>query len=126
MKRLLISLLLTAAVWGGAVWEVWFVGRQADAYTARLETADALLRARNTAAAARICSAAARDWEREVSGLDVLLIHDYVDNIGYSLAKMCVHLENDQPALYFAESAQTKKALASVKGSEYPFVENIL
>lgn len=125
MKRLGIALLLTAAVLGAAVWELRYVGRQADSYTVRIEAVDALLQ-EDIHSAAQNCSAVLRDWEQEIKRLDTLLIHDYADKIGSCLAKMQVHLENRNADMYRAESAEAKKGLASIKGSEYPFFENIM
>lgn len=126
MKRAIIALLLSVTVTGTAAWELWYVGRQVNTYTARIEAVDALVRSNDVSHAAEHCRAVENDWETTVKRLNVLLIHDYADNVGYNIAKMRVHLENGNRQLYFAESIQAKKELASIKGSEYPFFENIM
>ena len=66
------------------------------------------------------------DWDTTVKWLDALLLHDNVDKVGVCLTKMRLQLKNGETAQYLIESAEAKKGLASIKGSEYPFLENIL
>ena len=68
MKRIMISLALTAIVLAASVFEVIYVGKKSDDYTDRINKIDAMLSNNDT----------------------------------------------------------EKKGLASIKGSEYPFIENIL
>lgn len=126
MKRIVISLVLAVLVLGGAVAECLYVRDRADHYTARIRMVDALLCKNDRSGAVDACRAAERDWDNEVPVIYTLLIHDYADSIGSSLAKMRVHLEQGDLDMYYAESTGAKKGLASIKGSEYPFLENIL
>lgn len=126
MKRILIAVALAAAVLGTAVFEFFYVGGRADFYTARITQIDAFLKQGDAANALDVCRAVERDWDDETGKIYTLLIHDYADNIGYSLSKMRVHLEQGNLDMYYAESTAAKKGLASIKGSEYPKFENIL
>ncbi len=126
MKRMLLSLALAALVCGVAALELWYVGSCADRYTERIQRTDALLQSGALADAQAQCRALERDWEHDAANMHALLLHDSADAIGGSIAKMRVHLEHNRPDLYFAESADAKKGLASLKGSEYPLFENIL
>lgn len=126
MKRIFISLLLAVLVGSVTALELGYVGSRADSYTARIQAVDAQLQNGSPAAAAAQCRALERDWEHDAAAFHALLIHDYADSIGSSISKMRVHLEHNHPGLYFAESADAKKGLASIKGSEYPLFENIL
>lgn len=126
MKRAIIALVLSVTVLCTAVWELWYVGKQVNTYTARIEAVDALVLGDDICHAAEHCRSVERDWEQAVKRLNVLLIHDYADRVGYNIAKMRVNLEHGNRALYFTESIQAKKELASIKGSEYPLFENIM
>ena len=126
MKRLFIALALTALVLGASFWEAFYIGRQADRYTARIEAVDRLLTQNQTGSALALCSETERDWDSEVGKIYTLLSHDYADAIGGAIAKMRAYLENNRLDMYYAESTSAKKGLASVKGSEYPLPENIL
>lgn len=126
MKRLFIALALTALVLGASFWEFHYIGRQADRYTGRIEEIDSLLKKNDTAAALTLCRETERDWDSEVEKIYTLLSHDYADTIGSALSKMRAHLEHNNHGMYFVESTGAKKGLASIKGSEYPLLENIL
>ena len=75
--------------------------------------------------ALNLCADINDHWNEMAWMVDALLIHDYVDGVGLSLAQMQRYIENGSPDLYFAESEKAKRALASLKDSEYPTTENI-
>ena len=126
MKRIIISLILTAIVLGASVFEVIYVGKKSDDYTDRIKKIDAMLSNNDTESALKECRALESDWDGDAEKIYTLLSHDYADNIGGSVSKMRAHLENGNIDMVYAESAGAKKGLASIKGSEYPFIENIL
>ena len=126
MKRIIISLVLTALVLGASVFEFFFVGSKADDYTNRIAEIEAHLKNGDIKSAAKACRAVEQDWDGDMEKIYTLLIHDYADNIGYSFSKMRVHLEQGNLDMYYAESTAAKKGLASIKGNEYPLFENIL
>ena len=82
----------------------------------RLEFEDALKK----------CEETEKEWYDNAKLIDTMLIHDYVDNIGLSISKMTAFAQKQNRDMYFAESVQAKKELASIKESEFPLVENIL
>lgn len=126
MKRIYISvvLLIIAACISAA--ETGFVSAKADLFTGRIEQTDKLMKKDQFEEAAKLCRQLEDDWNKSAEKIDMLLIHDYVDNIGASISKMRSHIECVNPDMYFAESTVVKKELASIKESEYPYVENIL
>ena len=126
MKRIIISLALTAVVLGASVFEVIYVGKKSDDYSGRIKKIDTLLLKNNTKDALKECRALEADWDGDAEKIYTLLSHDTVDSVGYGISGMRSHIENNSTAMYFFESAGAKKGLASIKGSEYPFLENIL
>lgn len=126
MKRIIISLILTAIVMGASVFEVIYVGKKSDDYSERIKKIDSMLLNNDTEGALKECRALESDWERDAEKIYTLLSHDTVDNVGYGISGMRSHIENSNAAMYFYESSGAKKELASIKGSEYPFIENIL
>ena len=126
MKRIIIALALMAAVMGASAAELVYIGNKTALFTVRIEKIDALAAKGNLYAALQSCRALEKDWENAARKIDILLIHDYVDAIGNNVSRMRSHLEHGSRMMYFAESTGAKKALASIKGSEYPKVENIL
>lgn len=126
MKRILISLLLFVTAIGGAVGELLYIGSQSDSFTSRIEEVDRLVRKNDFAGAQRLCRSVSADWDETADKVYIFLIHDYIDNIGLSIAQMQSHIENVNPDMYFAESANAKRGLKSLKASEFPDYENIL
>ena len=126
MKRLLISVGLIAASLGASLFQIAYVGSKTDHCLAQISEIDRMTASGQTVQALARCRLLESVWERDVKKIDVLLIHDYADSVGAGIAKMLVHLENGNADMYFSESANAKKGLASIKGSEYPFFENIL
>lgn len=125
MKRIYISIVIFVLVLGTSIFEINYVGNKSDSYKSRIEAVDSLTNEGKKEKALDSCRAIESDWNRDSEKIYTLLIHDYLDNIGISISKMRAHLENNNADMYFAESANAKKGLASVKGSEYPFFENI-
>ena len=76
--------------------------------------------------AINVCKTIEEKWDYTAKKIDMLLIHDYVDEIGNKISNMRSYAENCSPDMYFAESTTAKKELASIKESEYPLAENIL
>ncbi len=125
MKRIYITFaiiliaLLTSAV------QLGFVSGKADLFISMIEQTDRQMSKSNFDEAAKLCENIENNWFESAEIIDMLLIHDYVDEIGNSISKMRTFAENASVDLYFAESASAKKELASIKESEYPNFENI-
>lgn len=126
MKRIIISLVLSALIACGCVFEFGYIGGRAEEYLRRVENIENLLKNGENRQAEIECRAAESGWDRESKMIYTMLNHDFADAVGGSLSKMLAHIENGSTSLALAESAGAKKGLASMKGSEYPFFENIL
>ena len=126
MKRLIITLIIVAVCAAASGAELAFVSHQTDSVLRGVESADALVRRGNYSEAASICKTICRHWDESAPATDALLIHDYVDSVGLELRKMQTYAEHKCCADYFSSSESVKKGLASLKGSEYPHIENIL
>ena len=93
---------------------------------AKIECADRLMSRLEFEDALKICEETEKEWYDNAKLIDTMLIHDYVDNIGLSISRMTAFAQKQNRDMYFAESVQAKKELASIKESEFPLVENIL
>lgn len=125
MKRIYISILFLIAVLCIASAEIGYVSAKSDGIISMIEQTDRYMLKSNFEDAIEHCKKTEVEWNESVSLIDMLLIHDYVDGIGTNIAKMQSYIENGNPDMYFAESASTKKELASIKESEYPNFSNI-
>ena len=126
MKRIIIAIVLILLCLAASVTEVFFISRNVTAYCSDIEQIDLCMRKVDFERALDLCADMNERWNSMAWKVDTLLIHDYVDGVGLSLAQMQRYIENGSPDLYFAESEKAKRALASLKDSEYPTAENIL
>lgn len=126
MKRIYISVIFLAIAFSLSAIEIGYISGKIDTYISLIEQADRYMRKTNFEDALNLCKDIEDKWDNSAEKIDMLLIHDYVDEIGNSISKMRSHAENGNPDLYFSESTCAKKELASIKESEYPLLENIL
>lgn len=125
MKRIVIAFLLILLCLTASMTEVFFISRNVTSYCDDIERIDTSMRKDDFENALNLCADINDHWNEMAWMVDALLIHDYVDGVGLSLAQMQRYIENGSPDLYFAESEKAKRALASLKDSEYPTTENI-
>lgn len=126
MKRIYIALSLVLAALCFASVETGFILGKTDSFIAKIECADRLMSRLEFDDALKICKETEEEWYDSAKFIDTLLIHDYVDAIGISISRMTAFAQKQNRDMYFAESVQAKKELASIKESEFPLVENIL
>lgn len=67
-----------------------------------------------------------KSWEDTVSMIDMLLFHDYVDEIGKNLSELESYIKYDEIAQLYAVCESTKEQLLSLKESELPVAKNII
>lgn len=126
MKRIFIAIGVLIFSFGVSAVELGFIGAKADSFESLIELSDKYMMKSNFVDAVKICKKTEQLWDNNAQNIDMLLIHDYVDEIGNSISKMRTYAENNSTDLYFAESTSAKKELASIKESEFPYFENIL
>ena len=126
MKRIYIALSLVLVALCFASVETGFISGKTDSFIAKIECADRLMSRLEFEDALKICEETEKEWYDNAKLIDTMLIHDYVDNIGLSISRMTVFAQKQNRDMYFDESVQAKKELASIKESEFPLVENIL
>ena len=126
MNRIYIALSLVLAALCLASVETGLISGKTDSFIAKIECADRLMSRLEFEDALKICEETEKEWYDNAKLIDTMLIHDYVDNIGLSISRMTAFAQKQNRDMYFAESVQAKKELASIKESEFPLVENIL
>ncbi len=126
MKRIIIAVILFSICSVGAVMEVFFVSRSVNTYLEEIEEINRYVKKDEFVTAADKCAELEKQWNKTLRIIDAVLIHDYVDQISISVAQMRSYVENNSPDMYFSSSETAKKALESIRDSEYPYLENIL
>ncbi len=126
MKRMFLAVILVFIAASASLTELFYVNSRADSFISSISQIDKAVEEKDLSKALTLCKTTEEKWYDNAAYIDILLIHDYVDNIGISISKMRSYLSSSNTEMYFAESTGAKKALASVSGSEYPNFENIL
>lgn len=126
MKRIYIALLFFLIVGLLSAVELGYVTANADLYISKIELTDKKIYKNDFESALEICTELENRWDESAKKIDVMLNHDYIDSISECLNKMTSYIQNGSIDMYFAESNKAKKELASIKESEYPYIENIL
>lgn len=123
---MILAVILVVIAVSASLTELIYVKTKSVGFIDSINQIDRAVDEKDLASALSLCKATEEKWYESAPAIDILLIHDYIDNIGISISKMHSFLVNNNTEMYFAESTGAKKALASVLGSEYPNFENIL
>lgn len=126
MKRIYIALLFFIIIGIFASVELGYVTANSDLFISKIELTDKKVYKNDFEEALEMCSQLENSWENSSKRIDMILNHECIDSIGESINKMSSYLQNGSVDMYFAESSKAKKELASIKESEYPYIENIL
>ena len=126
MKRIYAALLFFIIVVIFASVELGYVSGKSDLFISKIESTDKKVYKNDFEEALEMCSQLEDSWENSSKRIDMILNHECIDSIGESINKMSSYLQNGSVDMYFAESSKAKKELASIKESEYPYIENIL
>lgn len=126
MKRIYISLAFFILAIATGIFEMFYVTNRIDELNEEIVSADSLVKSENYDGAKDVLAAAESKWQKNLSIFDILLIHDYVDEISVNLSAMRSYVATQSNDNYFAESAGIKKQLTSIKDSELVKIENIL
>lgn len=126
MKRIYIAILFFIIIGIFASVELGYVTANSDLFISKIELTDKKVYKNDFEDALEMCSQLENSWDDSSKRIDMILNHECIDSIGESINKMSSYLQNGSVDMYFAESSKAKKELASIKESEYPYIENIL
>ena len=126
MKRIYIAIAFLIIALTTGIFEMFYVTNKIDELNEEIISADNLVKSENYDGAKDVLATAESKWQKNLSIFDILLIHDYVDEISVNLSAMRSYVATQSNDNYFAESAGIKKQLTSIKDSELVKIENIL
>ncbi len=126
MKRIYIALALLIIAVTVGIFEMFYVTNKIDELNEEIISADNLVKSENYEGAKDVLASAESKWQKNLSIFDILLIHDYVDEISVNLSSMRSYVATQSNENYLAESEGIKKQLTSIKDSELVQIENIL
>ena len=93
MKRIYISLAFFILSIATGIFEMFYVTNRIDELNEEIVSADNLVKSENYDGAKDVLAAAESKWQKNLSIFDILLIHDYVDEIN---AVICRYTEQRQ------------------------------
>lgn len=125
MKRIYIAVAFIIISLAAAVSELCYVSSSVDYFTEKISISDDCIENEEYTKAAELMREIEKEWQESTRITDVLLIHDYVDSIGGGISVMRSFSQSKSRDDYFSESARVKKELASIKESEFVYLENI-
>jgi hypothetical protein len=126
MKRIYIAIAFLILALTTGIFEMFYVTNKIDELNEEIISADNLVKSENYDGAKSVLASAETEWQKNLSIFDILLIHDYVDEISVNLSAMRSYVATQSNDNYLAESAGIKKQLTSIKDSELVQIENIL
>ena len=126
MKRLYMAATLLLVAIGLCIAEYVCISRCTDEYVNRIENIEDMVNTGSTGKAAFAARETEKNWEEKISVIDMLLFHDYVDEIGRNLATLESYILHEEEAEFFAICESTKEQLLSLKESELPDAKNII
>lgn len=126
MKRIYIALAFLIIAVTVGIFEMFYVTNKIDELNEEIISADNLVKSENYEGAKDVLASAESKWQKNLSIFDILLIHDYVDEISVNLSSMRSYVATQSNENYLAESEGIKKQLTSINDSELVQIENIL
>ncbi len=126
MRRLYAAAVLLFIAIGLCVIEYESVCKCTDTYLQRIENIEKMVSDGKIKKAAFAARETEKNWEDTVTLIDMLLFHDYVDEIGRNLAELESLIVFEEEAELYATCENTKEQLISLKESELPVPKNII
>lgn len=127
MRRLIASILLVAALAGGATAHVWYLTRQTHVLSQQLEQAQQQVQKGNWDVAYDMTQQAWEQWEGQMFYLHITLHHEDIDQVSTAFQETLAILEQqEQPGEYAAANARTLYQLELLVEAELPSLKNIL
>ena len=126
MKRMYVALLMLMIAVSLCVAEYLCVEKYTREYVNRIDNIEKMYAKGEDKKAAFSAREAEKSWEKTVSVIDMLLFHDYVDEIGRNLSQLEAYIMFEDDASLYATCESTKEQLLSLRKSELPIAENII
>lgn len=126
MKRIYVALILLLLSTLFCTFEFIYISQTTDKYTKSIELIEKTIDNENYNKAEDIIKKTVNDWNDSVSTIDMLLYHDYIDDISYSMASIPKYLELKEYNEIVITCTKIKEQLNSLKKSELPLIENII
>ncbi|MGN0453041.1 MAG: DUF4363 family protein [Ruminococcus sp.] len=125
MKRIFAAIVLLCISGLLCFAEYSYVEKSVDKFTGMLDELKAVSQ-ENKDEAIKLAEEINTQWDETVVTIDMLLYHDYIDEIGVSLSTLESYIVYEERAELYATCEAAKKQLLSLKTSELPTAENVI
>ncbi len=126
MKRVKIALILLLITGIVCSCEFLYITKCADSITEKIEKVSEYYENGDTDYALILASAANEEWKQNEKYIDMLLYHDYVDEISAEIASFEIYIANEDLVALLSACNKAVVRLESLKKSEFPYAENII
>lgn len=126
MNRFLAAMISLTIAAGLCITEYLCVKNSADKFISQIENIEKAMHEENIETALEYANNINKDWQETVSIVDMLLYHDYVDQIGTDLSTLSVYIQFDEEAELYATCEKAKRQLITLKENEKLTAENLI
>lgn len=126
MRRMYVAAALLLIAVGLCITEYVCVRNYSEEYTERVDNIENMVDSGYMKKAAFAAKNTEANWEETVKIIDMLLFHDYVDDIGKNLACLEAYINNEELGEFYATCEEIKEQLLSMKESELPVAKNVI
>ncbi len=126
MKRFYVAVLLlifTLSICGA---EFIYINSCADNISEKIEKIYKAYSDGNKDRAMRYAIETEEDWEKRVNKIDMLLYHDYVDDITKNIVNLKTYIHEDDAVGLYSTMGEALAQIKSLKKSEFPTMDNII
>ena len=127
MRRLIASILLVAALAGGATAHVWYLTQQTQSISQQLQQAHEKVEQGDWDGAYALTQQAWEQWEGQMLYLHTTLHHEDIDQVSTAFREtLAILKQQEQPGEYVAANARILYQLELLVEAELPSLKNIL
>ncbi len=126
MSRIKTAIVILFLVTVFCVCEYAYVGDTVKEYIEKVENIEKAYKNEDFEEAHKLAKAADEGWTEKLEYVDMLLYHDYVNEIGVNIAGIAEYVEFKEDAEVFAKCEEAKRELQSLLDNEKPSLANII
>ena len=126
MKRLFTALVLLVITAGICTFEFTLVRENSTKYINGIEGIEKSFSRGEKEDALSLTHNINSTWKDSVGSMDMLLYHDYVDDISNNFTKLELYIQKDDETAFYSTCRELKNQLDSLRKSEIPSLENIV
>ncbi len=126
MKRIYIALILLILTVFICFVEFVYISSSASKITDKIEDVYKSYKEGYKESSLRYALETENDWQNKVKKIDMLLYHDYVDDITRNIVNLKTYITEEDAVGLYSTCNEILTQINSLKNSEFPTAENII